>query len=92
VDNSVGAIVITCVLMAMFLICFFMNIFAIRVSNNLERYVLSPNDYEILLTGGSIKEPVLTPRDNDEINRTRKDSKKNSFLFWKKQKEENNDK
>lgn len=42
VKNSAGAVVVTCLLMSMFVLCCLMNVFALRVSNSLERFVLEP--------------------------------------------------
>ena len=86
VNNSKGAVAVTCVLMSMFLVCFFMNMFALKISHNLENFVLEPPLDEILNTAESesLKGLKRASTDSDEAKQKKKEPK--SFWFWKKKK------
>jgi hypothetical protein len=40
VDDKAGAVIVTIILMFMFLLCYLINFFTIRISNNLQKYLV----------------------------------------------------
>ena len=85
VNNTKGAVAVTCLLMSMFLICFFMNLFALRISRNLESFVIEPPINEILSTAESDAALNLkrVSTDSDE-NKQKKSKSKGWFRSWRK--------